>query len=201
VEPSTEQFESDIIQSNGMVIIPTIPGLDEPEMRADLRRVYQTLARTDEVGRVTPMKAQELMSAFNKAFLVIGRVAAVVGTRKQRAIENLKQVEAEIVLDTAPAILKAKGVRDSKESREAVCALDPKYQEAARLRDLLTALHEVFKHNMKSLEMSYSATKKVLGDKPQGNLGDMRSLLNGLMDENVRLGDSEDNNPFGEAKY
>jgi iron-sulfur cluster repair protein YtfE (RIC family) len=182
----------EIIQDDGTLIMPRAPGSDKPAVRLNFSKIYATLGRIEEVATVTSMKAPELMSAFNRAYLDLGRWASVVLYEKAMAKADLDGIFSRIVLETAPRILQEKKIRESDVTRQAVADQDPDYKKARDILDKLTALHEVMKHQLKSIEMAYTSAKKVLGEH-NPNLVDMRKELNGMPDESEQ--------PFGVAKY
>ncbi len=179
------------IPKSAIMLMPRAPGSDTPEMRMNLTLVFKALGRIEEVAMLSSQKAPELMSAFNKAYLVLGKFAAVVGLEKSKAKGALDEIRARIILEKAPIVLEQHRVRESDATRQAVCDLDPEYKHTRDTFDRLVALHEVMKHQMKSLEMAYTSAKKVLGEH-NPNLIDQRSLYDGVADENKHAGDQED---------
>lgn len=176
-----------------VIMMPRAPGSDTPPVRMNLTRIYETLGRVEEIASLTPVKALELMSAFNKAYLDLGKYEKLVLLEKSKAKGALDEVKAIIILDKAPGILATKQIRESDVTRQAVCDLDPEYKLARETFDRLCALHETLKHHMKVLENSYTGAKKLIGEK-NPNLIDQRALLDGVIDENKHTGDEQ--SPF-----
>lgn len=165
-----------------IVVIPRAPGSDSPPLRANLEKVYVALGRIEEVALLTSFKAPELLSTFNKAYLDLGRWSMSVLLEKSRAKAEMERIQATIVLDDAPRILAEKKVRESDATRQAVVELNVNYRAARDCFDNLVAIHEMFKHHLKTLEMAYTSAKKILGEH-NPNLIDQRVLLNGAGNE------------------
>lgn len=144
--------------------MPLAPNSTTPLTKFNLTKVYEALGRVEEISTLSPVKAQELMSAFNKAYLDLGKFAAAVGFEKAKCEMAMDQARSMVILDRAPKILSDKGIRESDATRNAVVERDPEYSAAREVFEKLVALHELMKHNLKVLEMGYTASKKILNE-------------------------------------
>ena len=173
--------------------MPRVPSTQSADLPMDLTKVYFALNRIEEISVLTSFKAQELMTCFNKAFLVLGRYSNAVLLERNKADSELRRIRARLVLDEIPAKLAAKGLKDTKSNQDAMCEVDPDYASTKDVLDKLGALQELFKGNMKSLEMAYMGAKKVLGDR--NPLLDQRVEINAAQDLNARWKPNPELNP------
>lgn len=175
-----------------LIVLPRLQG--EPDVRINTTKIYAVLGRIEEVAMVTSAKAPELMTAFNKAYLELGRWATVILFRKAQAKMDLDKIYARIVLEKVPQVIATKGLRESESVREAVANQDDQYLKARDTFDRYIALYEVVKHQMKSIEMAYTGAKKVLGEH-NPNLIDTRKELTGS-----NSAEQDEDSPFGVAR-
>jgi len=172
--------------SNLIVKIPTLPGRTDG-LEVDLTHVYEVLGRISEVGSLSPMKAPELMSTFNKAYLVLGKYLNVVRLEEINAVAALNKRKSILVLDEIPTKLKEKHLKDTKSNIDAMMETDSDYVQIKDVVEQLAALQELLKHHLKSLEMGYTGAKKQIGEH-NPNLNNRQSELNGADEANRRLG-------------
>jgi hypothetical protein len=172
------------------ITMPRAPGSTSPEITIDLSKVYQALGRIEEIASLSPTKAPELMTTFNKAYLILGKYSNLVLLEKNKTKSSMDRVRSLLLVDKVPAILLQKHLKDNKSNIDAICELDPEYAKNRDVLDKLTALYELMKHHLKSLEMAYTGAKKQLGEH-NANLIDFRSELSGVNELQNQLSNEE----------
>jgi hypothetical protein len=146
-----------------------------------LESAFQAEARAPEVAAVTPAKAPELLVTFNKAYLDLTQIFAQLHLQRSRAEDALGKAKAVVLLDKLPGILKTKNVSSSVDIRQAIVDTDPDYQKAKECLDVIEATMEYIKGKIKFMENSYTAVKKIIGEKNWNMAGDgaSRALSSG----------------------
>ncbi len=137
---------------------------DLPDQVLNLGQILTAEARQCEVAIVTPVKAPELLYTFNHAWLETDKITKKLAADVVTAKKHVEKRKATILLYEAEEFLKSRNVSSTKESREAVIVLDPKYQVLQDRVDQLFAAQEWLKGKMKSFENSYSSVKKIMGE-------------------------------------
>lgn len=152
------------LTSSPIILCPRgIAGLDPISL--DMAVIYTAESRHHEMSFVTPQKAPELLTLFNKAWLRAMEYYVAVKLELAEAQNELNKVTAIIVLDKAPDILASKGFKNSsKDLRDAVCALDDDFNKATEKVCSIEAIAELLKIKAEFLENAYTGTKKILGE-------------------------------------
>lgn len=134
----------------------------------DLEYFAWAESRAIEVATVTPLKAPELLTAFNRAWAECHKHVALLQYEITQAEAEVNRVKAEVLLDRVPAILKEKGLSNprspagSEDMRQAILDSDQDYVDAQRRRDQLKCVKELFVGKLKNFEMCFSSVKKIL---------------------------------------
>lgn len=165
---------SDLSTSPTILCPRGVSGLDP--LRLDMSSISEAENRHHEMGFVTPQKAPELLTLFNRAWLRAMEYYVAVKLELAEAQNELNKVTAVIILDKAPDLLTARGFKtSSKDLRDAVCALDDDFTKATAKVCTIEALVELLKIKAEFLENAYTGTKKILGegvyDRRNTNLG------------------------------
>jgi hypothetical protein len=131
--------------------------------------IFRWEGRMVEVASVTPMKAPELLSTMNKAWLEAGRVVIALEYQLVQAKKAASERKAVVLLDEVPKVLAAKGfnpARAGEDMRNAVLAQDADYQAALDRQANIEAVAELLRLKQKGFENSYTSVKKILGTNP-----------------------------------
>lgn len=146
--------------------VPIVKTLDgEESLTVQLHTTFLAESRAPEVAAVTPTKAPELLVTFNKAYLDLTQIYAQLHLQRSRAEDALGKAKAEVLLDKLPTILKEKNISSSADIRQAIVDSDPEYQAAKERLDVIDATMEYIKGKIKFMENSYTAVKKIIGEK------------------------------------
>jgi hypothetical protein len=156
-----------ILGANEALVFPSGNGLDAP-IALDLRSVFKAEARLIELHHVTRMTAGELLHCFIEAWR--DARTAQARARKQLVVSKrkLKEVKAEIVLDRALDVLKAKGListrspSGSEDLRESVVVRDPAYQRASETMEQIEAAVEFLEIKAEVFKMAYFSVNKLI---------------------------------------
>jgi hypothetical protein len=134
-------------------------------IRLDMAIISEAEGRHHEMGFVTPQKAPELLTLFNKAWLRAMEYYVAVKLELAEAQNELNRVTAIIILDKAPDLLASRGFKtSSKDLRDAICALDDNFEKATTKVCTIEAIAELLKIKAEFLENAYTGTKKILGE-------------------------------------
>lgn len=140
------------------------------DLQLDLRSIYLCESRIHEVAIVTPTKAPELLSEFNRGWLEAKKVVARLQFELHQAVTGMKQVKSRLVLDEIPGILLAKGLvteknkSGSEDLREMVLMTKPEYVDACDRVAALEVAIQFIRDKADALEMAYTSVKKLLGE-------------------------------------
>lgn len=155
-----------------VLVVPNgLPGLSP--LKLDLKGIFQVESRIQEIATLTIVKAPELMSVFNKAYCDLVGMIFMVQLQYELARKYSNEVKAVVLLDKVSDILKSKGLATStrptgsEDFRQAVLDLDPDYQVAQDKIMQLKSILMLLEGKQKSIDMAYTATKKVYGDTSQ----------------------------------
>lgn len=144
----------------------------------DLTLLDEAERRLDEVAIVTKLKAPELLNLFNYGHLTAQKARARFSQRLTAVTIAQEALAADIALNKAPEILKAKGLATarspggSEDLRKNVIAADPEYQAISRrVNDLKNGL-DLFTIRARACERAFSAVKAIYGERdlPNPNL-------------------------------
>lgn len=120
--------------------------------------------RIMEISTVTPVKAPELLSTFNRAALELDRLANSLELEYQTALREADKIRAVILLDKMPAILEQKGLSSSENIRKAVLALDPELDAALEKAELLKAMTKMIRGKYDAFERAFRSVRTLVGE-------------------------------------
>lgn len=164
--------------------IPIVRRGEITDETIQLDSIFQAEARAEEIQAVTPQKAPELLVTFNKAYLDLTEMVAKLKYEQARAEDEMNKVRARILVDEMPSLLKAKGLANSADTRQALIDLDTNYQVAKDRVDMIEATVEYLKGKVKFMENAYTSVKKIIGEQAWNMTGDARRRqLDGLLEE------------------
>lgn len=135
------------------------------ELSLDLRSFMRTLNRLGEVASVNASKAPELMAALNKAWLDIGELVVVIRHRLIEAKGWLKEERSRILIDVVPSQLKEKGLTNSKDNRDALIALNARYQAHEETLHQIEAILQWAIDKREGVKNAWSSVRAILGDR------------------------------------
>src|SRR6266545_4091737 len=113
------------------LMVPVVPSNAGAELQIPLQRILTAERRAEEIAMITPGKAPELLTVFNRAYLDASDAFSKLRYERDRAEDERSKIKAEILLDKVPDLLKAKGIGSSADVRQAIIDLDPGYQAAS----------------------------------------------------------------------
>jgi hypothetical protein len=151
-----------LIEGTTVLLPSATEGL--PDQVLLLGDIMTAEARQSEVAIVTPVKAPELLHLFNKAWIDTDKIVKGLAADVVKAEAAVARRRATILLYEAEDFLKTRNVASTKDSRDAVITLDPKFQALQDRVDQLFAAQEWLKGKMKGFENSYSSVKKIMGE-------------------------------------
>ena len=143
-------------------------------IKIDLASLLIAEQRQDEIAMVTPIKAPELLALFNRAWRTADEYVTKLTREKIAGEREQEQRKSRLLLDEIPAILEAKKVKDSKDTRDAAIALDDQMVTITERVDELTAAVAYFKGKLRSFENAFTSVKKIMGEdmySMQGRIG------------------------------
>lgn len=121
-------------------------------------------ARQEEVQMVTRFKAPELLTALNRAWLVVSKMALAVNQHLLRAQRELEIRKAILLVDLLPDILVKKRLKTAnEETRQGILVLDREYCEILDRVEQIRAVLEMLKVKAKGFQNSFDSVKKILG--------------------------------------
>lgn len=178
------------MEHSAELVVQIVPKPDSPsEMTLNLNKILRAEARADEIAIVTPQRAPELLSVFNRGYLDATNLFAKVKLEQARAEDDVAKIKADILLERAVTIIKAKGLTSSADIRQAIVDSDPEYQTAKDRLACLDATVEYFKGKMKFLENAYTSVKKIMDTGNwQMQLQAASKETNGTSDETTEVG-------------
>lgn len=130
----------------------------------DLREINAAEDRIIEIQGVNKHKAPELLACFNRAYLACTKQATMLEQEKNEAQREANKQRSICLLDRAPEQLKAKGLSNTKDMREAILDIDEEYQAALIKVELITTAQQLLKDKAKGIEMAYTSVKKIIGE-------------------------------------
>ncbi len=152
------------METQTSIIIPRgNPGLEPAVL--NLGHVVEAEARIHEIAFLTPSKAPELLALFNNAYLDLMKMLAFLGMELAAAKRHVSLRRSEVLLDISDEMLKKKNLTSSQDLRAACVDADTEYQRLLERQQTIRAYEELLHGRAKSLEMAYTSTKKVLGER------------------------------------
>jgi hypothetical protein len=136
----------------------------DPDIEISLVRIRDSEGRQDEVAYVTPIKAPELLTEFNKSWLEIHKAISILENENNKAQKAVDKRKGVLLLEIIPERLKSLGISSTADTREAVINTDQEYEDlTARLQQIEAALF-FLKGKLKGFENAYTSVKKILGE-------------------------------------
>lgn len=144
----------------------TVPGpkVGDHDIVLNLKAILIAESRQQEVAMVTPMKAPELLSLFNEAWRNVDKLVKQLTAARIVAEHQLDRRRAKLLLEVCEEVLKKANLSSTKDTRDAVIALDEEYQGAQDRVDQIEAAAEYLKGLLKSFENAFTSVKKIMGE-------------------------------------
>lgn len=174
------------IEFGNLLKIPRgTPGL-EP-LQIELQEIQNLELRKEEIAIANKSTALELMSSFIKACDILNKHIARVSFEYNQSVKYLKQREAIVLLDVAPAVLTQKKAGNSQDLRKAVVSTDGEYLELFEKSEIIKSTYVYLKGKLKTFEMAYQSVKKVYynEDMFEANQHDLRTEYETSSDESL----------------
>lgn len=159
-----------ILRPDETIICPRGSGEGSPII-IDLKAIVKALARISEIQSVTPMKAPELLSDFTCTWRDLSQNITFLEKERNDAYRVVNKIRSIIMLDEVPEKLKARNLSNNEHHREAIIALDPRFEEADQRKDKIEAVIGIMRTQLKAIEMAYTSVKKIIGENAYNYMG------------------------------
>ncbi len=150
-----------MIESTDLVV-PSGDG--SKEIRISLGDILTAEIRQDEVAFVTPLKAPELLSTYNRAWRDTHQWMSRLTAEKNRAEKALRNRKGVLILEVIPEKLKQLDMKTSVDIREAVIDTDVEYGLLTDRVDQIEAAIMYLKGKLESFENAFTSVKKIMGE-------------------------------------
>jgi len=150
-----------MIESTDLVV-PSGDGSDE--IRISLGDILTAEVRQDEVAYVTPGKAPELLSTYNRAWRDTHHWVSRLEAEKNRAEKALRARRGVLILEVIPERLKVLDMKSSTDIREAVIDTDAEYGRLTDRVDQIKAAIMFLRGKLESFENAFTSVKKIMGE-------------------------------------
>lgn len=155
---------------NEMNIIRVPRALDGLEpLTLDMTEIRQADGRRQEVAMVNALRAPELLTLFNNAWLVTAKYLNYLEYELDVAVRRLAETKAVILLDKVPVILAEKGLASarsplgSEDIRQAILDRDPDYKKVQEYISSVRCYVGLLEAYQTSFMNAYNSVKKILG--------------------------------------
>lgn len=136
----------------------------EQALIIDLGAIVKAEVRQDEVQIVTPQKAPELLSEFNRAWRKLNELVVTLTNESNHAKKAVSQRKAVLLLEVVPKRLKDADLTSTADNRQAVIDLDLEYQTLSERSEYIECVIEYLRGKMKSFETALNSVKKIMSD-------------------------------------
>lgn len=140
------------------------------ELSIDMTYWAKMEARIMEISIVTPTKAPELLSTFNRAALEADRLAVSFELEYQAAVRAAEKLKGEILLDKIPKYLVERGMQSARnplgsaDIREAFLAKDEELIAALERADLIKAAVRLLRGKYEAFERAFRSVKALVSE-------------------------------------
>jgi hypothetical protein len=145
--------------------------------------------RIPEIASITPHKAPELLSTFNRAYIEMDGYIRKIELEVNIAKQYQATVRATVILDKAEAYFKERGIKGSADLRQALVDSDPDCQNATERLNALESAREFLKGKQKGIEMAYASVRKIIGESVYNH---RNTNLNGTVNHEEEIGKTND---------
>lgn len=156
----------------GTLVVPSgLPNLSP--LSLDVGEINEVESRIQEIAFVTPVKAPELLSVFNKAYGDLVQMISGVQFQFELAKQHMNKVRAIVLLDKVPQILKDRGLASAKspmgseDLRQAILDTDQEYIDAQQNVFQIKCILMLLEGKQQTIDKAYTAVKKVYADPSQ----------------------------------
>jgi hypothetical protein len=104
-----------------------------------------------------PMYLRDFILAYDETNNLLAKATRYLG----QAEASLKTAESMAYFDAAPDFLKDNGVKDSSEARKRYIPLDPRVQDAERVKSFAESMVAFLKNKMFEFRAAHEAVKKM----------------------------------------
>jgi hypothetical protein len=174
------------------LIVPSGDG--SVQIRISLGDILTAEIRQDEVAIVTPGKAPELLSTYNRAWRETHQWMSRLEAEKNRAEKALRNRKGVLILEVIPEKLRVLDMKSSVDIREAVIDTDAEYGALTDRVDQIKAAIMYLKGKLESFENAFTSVKKIMGESTY-NFGGGPSMSGGTGDGRVGGGSSGHQTP------
>jgi hypothetical protein len=144
------------------------PQKDLAPLEFDLSIAYEAERQIQAIASAGSGNALYLASVFGRAYASLGRIYGEIYCEVGKATVQARKRRAQIILDEAPAIAKAKGLASprspcgAEDIREAICYQDEDYCKIEEYRAALEAAKELVFIKLQSMRMCHDAVKSIM---------------------------------------
>jgi hypothetical protein len=150
-----------VIESTDLVV-PLGDG--SADLRISLGDIMTAEIRQDEVACVTPGKAPELLSTYNRAWRDTHQWMSRLEAEKNKAEKAQRNRRGVLILEVIPEKLKLLDMKSSADIREAVIDTDVEYGALTDRVDQIKAAIMFLKGKLESFENAFTSVKKIMGE-------------------------------------
>jgi hypothetical protein len=186
-------------EQHSLIVPSGTPGLNVVTL--DLTRVREAEALLPDIAMTTTAKAPYLLAVFNEAFNDLIGTIRISELEALRAKSTVNQIRSRIILDEVKDVLKNKGLSKdnnpagSEDLRRAVLEANQEYIEAMDRMNFLEVTTEFLRGKLKSMDMAYTAVKKIISDQQTGSYH-RATDTNGTLSDEVPVGGVQPKNGF-----
>lgn len=132
-----------------------------PALRIDMLDIYKAEDRISDLRLANPMTLPDLITDFNLSIIRLGKVIAAVTLERREAEQELDEATSIAMLDKVDAVLAARNIKSTADTRNAAIVLDLDVKEARVKLDILKTIQELLQNKHQALEMAYYSAKKI----------------------------------------
>lgn len=166
----------------------------------DLTDAYYAASRIEDMSRVNPHTAPELMCVLVRGYDILSNFLGNLELHLRRAEGAVEKIKARLLIDEIPALVKAKELSNSKDIRDALIEGNEEYQAAQDRVNQIKAMVKLLDGKRQALNMAHSSIKRMIGDTNFSMLGKAMNTGDYISDYKT-AGTVQDDPMFGTPKY
>lgn len=182
-----------LVIANDAIVLTTSTGR---VMKIELGKIADAEQRIQDISHVTPSKAPELLGSFTVAWQDLDKLVSFLNYEHQIAQDKVRNIRAVLLIETVQGVVKAKGLPNTKDSRDAILDTHPEAMEAEETVHEIKCVLELIKGKRESVGMAYTAVKRCMGEGAYNMLGNKPNH-----NLSTPLETNAEDSPFGSQKY
>lgn len=141
--------------------MPTLTVIEEKLQKIDVTKIVHYGNKIKHIGTLNKMMAGPYLQDFIIACDLVNSMLSNVVRCDIEAKAQLEQAESIAYLDRALDYLKAKGIKDTAESRKKYIDIDPDVIKAKDIKAKTEAMVVFLKNKLRSFQDAHNAVKKI----------------------------------------